>query len=107
MITAKHKVLSYFGCETCDCSEEQFENAVKKSGARVLKTISHRFEPQGFSILTLLAESHASLHTYPEFGFCYLDIFTCGDMDAGAFDKEMRRVLRPCRVIVKDIDRSV
>ena len=106
MITAKHKILSYIGCETCDCSEEQFERAVRKSGARVLRTISHRFKPQGLSILSLLAESHASLHSYPEFDFCYLDIFTCGGMDTAAFDNEMRRLLRPRRVIVKDIDRS-
>ena len=107
MITARHRILSYFGCEACDCSEAAFKRAVRKSGAKVLKTISHRFEPQGLSILTLLAESHASLHTYPEHGFCYLDIFTCGDMDTGAFDKEMRRVLRPCRVVAKDMDRSI
>ena len=106
MITAKHKILSYIGCETCDCSEKQFERAVRASGAKVLKTISHRFEPQGLSILTLLAESHASFHSYPEFDFCYLDIFTCGDMDTDAFDKEMRLILRPCRAIVKNIDRS-
>lgn len=107
MITAKHKILSYFGCETCECSEKAFENAVRKTGAKVLQTISHSFEPQGLSILTLLAESHASLHTYPEYGFCYLDIFTCGDMNTAAFDKEMRRLLNPCRVVEKNINRSV
>ena len=107
MITAKHKILSYFGCATCDCTETEFEHAVRKSGAKVLMTISHKFEPQGLSILTLLAESHASLHTYPEYEFCYLDIFTCGDMDTGSFDKEMRRLLRPCRVEEKIINRSV
>lgn len=107
MITAKHKILSYFGCETCDCTHEQFEKAIRKTGAKVLQTISHKFQPQGLSILTLLAESHASLHTYPEYGFCYLDIFTCGDMNVSAFDKEMRRQLRPCRVLEKTVNRSV
>lgn len=107
MITAKHKILSYFGCETCECTESQFEKAVRKTGAKVLQTFSHRFKPQGLSILSLLAESHASLHTYPEYGFCYLDIFTCGDMDVAAFDKEMRQLLRPCRVLEKNVDRSV
>ena len=107
MITAKHKLLSYFGCETCECTVEQFERAVRKTGAKVLQTVAHKFEPQGLSILSLLAESHASIHTYPEFGFCYLDIFTCGDMDIAAFDKEMRRLLRPHRVYKKDVDRSI
>lgn len=106
MITAKHRILSYLGCETCDCSEKQFEKAVRKTGAKVLKTVFHKFKPQGLSILTLLSESHASLHTYPEYDFCYLDIFTCGDMDIEAFDIEMRKLLKPCRVLLKDINRS-
>lgn len=106
MITAKHRILSYIGCQTCDCTVAQFEKAVKRTGANIIRTISHDFEPQGLSILTLLSESHASLHTYPEYDFCYLDIFTCGQMDTAAFDKEMRKILKPSRVWVKDIDRS-
>lgn len=107
MITAKHKILSYYGCETCDCTNNQFETAVRKTGAKILQTVSHKFKPQGLSILTLLAESHASLHTYPEYDFCYLDIFTCGNMDVDAFDKEMRRLLHPIRISEKTINRSV
>ena len=107
MITAKHKLLAYFGCETCECSAEQFERAVRKTGAKVLRTFAHNFEPQGLSILSLLAESHASIHTSPEFGFCFLDIFTCGNMDINPFDREMRRLPRPSQVKEKTIDRSV
>jgi S-adenosylmethionine decarboxylase len=99
MITAKHKILSYIGCRTCDITEEEFEFAVRTTGAKIIKTISHQFEPQGLSILTLLAESHASLHTYPEYDFCYLDIFTCGDMRIEKFDEEMRQILYPDKTI--------
>jgi S-adenosylmethionine decarboxylase len=106
MITAKHKILTYIGCEQCECSREDFERAVRATGAKVLRTISHRFQPQGLSILTLLAESHASLHTYPEYGFCYLDVFTCGDMNINIFEREMRTILKPSRAIEKTIDRS-
>lgn len=107
MITAKHKLLTYTGCKTCECTIAEFENAVRETGAKVLKTFSHNFQPQGLSILTLLAESHASLHSYPEYDFCYLDIFTCGDMDINAFDQKMRRIFEPCRVIEKTINRSM
>jgi S-adenosylmethionine decarboxylase proenzyme len=48
------------------------------SGANVIQTISKKFEPQGVTILCLLSESHISIHTYPELGNCYVDIFTCG-----------------------------
>jgi S-adenosylmethionine decarboxylase proenzyme len=52
--------------------------AVRTCGATVLSTQSHVFEPLGVSIVVLLAESHASLHTYPAEGVFMLDIFTCG-----------------------------
>jgi S-adenosylmethionine decarboxylase len=107
MITAKHKILTYIGCEKCECTDDEFENAVRATGAKVLHTIRHQFQPQGLSILTLLSESHASLHTYPEYGFCYLDIFTCGDMNVDAFDRKMRVLLKPHRVYEKTINRSV
>jgi S-adenosylmethionine decarboxylase len=45
----------------------------------VLQIVSKRFEPQGVTVLALLSESHASIHTYPEVGAMFVDVFTCGD----------------------------
>jgi S-adenosylmethionine decarboxylase len=42
------------------------------------QVVSRRFAPQGVTALALLAESHASLHTYPEAGLAFWDCFTCG-----------------------------
>ena len=42
------------------------------------EVIAKRFEPQGVTVLALLSESHASLHTYPEEGSIFIDVFTCG-----------------------------
>lgn len=39
----------------------------------------HRFAPQGVSGVVLIAESHISIHTWPELGYAAVDIFTCGD----------------------------
>jgi S-adenosylmethionine decarboxylase len=52
--------------------------AASATGAQVLQVVSHRFTPQGVTAIALLAESHASLHTYPEHGLAYWDCFTCG-----------------------------
>jgi S-adenosylmethionine decarboxylase len=41
--------------------------------------ITHRFDPQGVTGLALLAESHISIHTWPESGYAAVDVFTCGD----------------------------
>lgn len=50
------------------------------AGATVLDIASKRFVPQGITVLLLLSESHASIHTYPELGSAFVDVFTCGDV---------------------------
>jgi S-adenosylmethionine decarboxylase len=52
--------------------------AAQATGATVLEVCAHRFEPQGVTALAVLAESHASLHTYPESNLVFWDCFTCG-----------------------------
>lgn len=54
--------------------------ACTDAGATVLDTLVHRFDPHGVTVLALLAESHASIHTWPEVGAAFLDAFTCGDV---------------------------
>lgn len=53
--------------------------ALADAGATVCELTSHQFEPQGVTVLAMLAESHASVHTYPEIGAVFVDVFTCGD----------------------------
>ena len=51
----------------------------KGAGATLLNLITHQFQPQGVTGLALLAESHISIHTWPESGYAAIDVFTCGD----------------------------
>jgi S-adenosylmethionine decarboxylase proenzyme len=53
-------------------------NAAVATGATVLELVAHRFQPQGTTVVAILAESHASLHTYPESNTVFWDCFTCG-----------------------------
>lgn len=61
-----------------DFLSETLRRALKQAGATVCDVVSKRFEPQGVTVLALLAESHASVHTYPERGSMFVDVFTCG-----------------------------
>jgi len=47
-------------------------------GATVLGESFHRFSPQGVSGVLIIAESHLTIHTWPEHGYAAADIFTCG-----------------------------
>lgn len=53
--------------------------AAKAANAEVLQTAFHRFSPQGVSGVVVIAESHLSIHTWPEYGYAAMDIYTCGD----------------------------
>ena len=54
------------------------KNLIKQSGATLIETKIYEFEPTGFTIFFVLKESHVSIHSYPEFGAMFLDVFTCG-----------------------------
>lgn len=59
--------------------KEQFSNALELCQTRIIKMESHEFEPEGVTLVAILADSHAILHTWPEESFVMADIFTCGN----------------------------
>lgn len=80
----KHYLLNLYNCSSVLLNDEEFlirliESAAIASGATVLKTVSHKFEPQGVTAICLLSESHFSIHTWPEERKAATDCFTCGD----------------------------
>jgi S-adenosylmethionine decarboxylase len=100
----KHFVASYLDCdpEALANVEEvirMMDSAVIASGASILDKSSYVFPPDGLTIVYLLSESHASLHTYPEFNACFVDLFTCGDhCTPQGFDAIFREYLKPKEV---------
>ena len=55
------------------------KDAAKTARATILNLAAHKFEPQGVTSVAMLAESHISIHTWPELGQAVCDVFTCGD----------------------------
>lgn len=80
--------------------------AVAAVGATIISEMVHQFEPQGVSVILMLAESHASVHTYPEHGSCFLDIFTCGEsLVVERFQESLVAAWQPAQVISQLIER--
>jgi len=80
---SKHLLLELYRCDPEKLNEESFlrcvlNRAAKLANATVLNLISNKFEPQGVTVIALLAESHISIHTWPESNYSAVDIFTCG-----------------------------
>jgi S-adenosylmethionine decarboxylase len=55
------------------------KNASDVAESTMLALNSHKFQPQGVTCVAMLAESHISIHTWPELGMAVCDVFTCGD----------------------------
>ena len=80
---SKHFLLELYKCDHEKLDDESFlrfslNKAAKLANATVLNLISNKFEPQGVTAIALLAESHISIHTWPESNYSAVDIFTCG-----------------------------
>ncbi len=84
LFTGQHVLAEFAGIEASLLDDELFlrrtlEHVLDQAGATVCEVSSKQFEPQGVTVLALLSESHASIHTYPEIGALFVDVFTCGD----------------------------
>ncbi len=88
--------------------ERYFPRAVKAAGATLLDIHVHHFTPNdGVSGVAVLAESHISVHTWPERGYAALDIFVCGACDPYAAVPVMRNAWRPEEVIISEHRRGL
>ncbi|MBI3778813.1 MAG: adenosylmethionine decarboxylase [Gammaproteobacteria bacterium] len=75
--------------EMYDCDAERFDDvhwiknvlveAARRARATIVETVFHRFNPHGISGVVVISESHFAIHTWPEYRYAALDIFTCGD----------------------------
>ena len=80
----KHILFKLEGCPFPTLDDEEhikfcLFHAAEASRSKVLKVETIKFVPQGVTGFAILAESHLSIHTWPEKGIAMCDIFTCGD----------------------------
>ena len=86
--------------------EKVINDIAKASEVTILNISKYKFEPQGFTILALLAESHISFHTFPEKGIISFDFFTCAKISPivalNIIKKEIKHKRIVTRVIASD-----
>lgn len=88
--------------------EATMVEAVRRGGATVIDSRFAQFEPHGVSGVVLLAESHASIHTWPEHGYAAVDVYTCGpETIARAVLAEIEGALAPEHHEVHRVDRGI
>jgi S-adenosylmethionine decarboxylase len=79
-----HLLIELYGCDVgildnCEEIERVMNSAALLANAHIVESAFHQFNPHGISGVVIIAESHFSIHTWPEHGYAAVDIFTCGD----------------------------
>jgi len=106
----RHLIVELRDADQIDCPEHvrsSFVRAVEASGATLLSIHLHRFTPQGVSGVAILAESHISIHSWPERRYAALDVFMCGDADPYAAAYSLKKSLGARRMSIIEIRRGV
>ncbi len=86
--------------------EKAFLDAIEAAGATLLHIHLHRFTPQGVSGVAVLAESHISVHTWPESRYAAFDVFMCGDARPHAAVKVLKEAFNAGIVQVTELHRG-
>jgi S-adenosylmethionine decarboxylase len=94
------------GLDDIDLIESTLRRCVDAAGATLLHIHLHHFQPNGVSGVAVLAESHISVHTWPDLGYAALDVFMCGKANPDACIAILRDAFKAKRVDVDEILRG-
>ena len=112
-ILGRHLIVEYSDCDKSRLNdvrhlEESMNEAVRRSGATIVRSVFHCYNPQGVSGVVVIAESHMSIHTWPEYGYAAVDFFTCGEtVDPHRAHEYLKSALGATRAAVKELKRGI
>ena len=109
---ANHYVVDFYEVEKPEllddlefCAEVVI-NASKVSGCGILNVFKYKFDPQGVSVNATLSESHCAIHTWPERGYCAIDLYGCGDSDLMKGVEYFKECFKPKKAVIKHLRRG-
>jgi S-adenosylmethionine decarboxylase len=81
----RHMLLELFDCDpeaidSLDIVKASMVEAAKRAQATIVDVVFHEFNPFGISGVVVIAESHLAIHTWPEYRYAAVDVFSCGDV---------------------------
>ena len=98
----RHILADFWGVERMgdlDFIQQAIEESARIAGATILHSYYHPFgEGMGVSGVTVLSESHISIHTWPERNFASLDIFMCGDCNPQVALDHLQKIMQPSSI---------
>ncbi len=109
----RHILAEFTGCDGELLNDIQAIKSILKEAARqadatIVDSVFHRYNPHGLSGVVVIAESHISIHTWPEYGYAAADFFTCGEqVDPWKACHYMKESLRCTDMAVREVHRGI
>lgn len=106
----RHVIFDFHGAKNLDNIElmdQAFREVTDKCGATLLHINIHQFQPNGVTGVAILAESHISVHTWPDKGFAAFDVFMCGESQPRLAINIMANYFKPTQIVPSEIKRGL
>ncbi|MEX0770349.1 MAG: adenosylmethionine decarboxylase [Balneolaceae bacterium] len=106
-------LVEYYDCNESRINDIEFIEqslleATKESGATLISHNFHKFSPYGISGVIVIAESHVAIHTWPEYNYAAVDIFTCGDtIDPWIIQEKLKDLFESANVSSMEMKRGM
>ncbi len=109
----RHVLAEFYGCppeilSDLELIKQRMVEAALEAGAEIRETVFHQFAPQGISGVVVISESHLAIHTWPEFGYAAVDVFTCGEtVDPWVSCNYLKQVFSAQNMSAREIKRGI
>ncbi len=112
-VLGQHILIEFCNCDSfilnrTDLVQKHMTDAAIKSQATIVNSVFHHFSPYGVSGVVVIAESHLAIHTWPEYGYAAVDLFTCGtSVEPWTAFEHLKECFRAKSYTVKEMKRGI
>ncbi len=108
---AKQLVADLYGCGSIIDDEIRIKAAAREAvayvGADIVEECVHKFEPIGVTYFAVITTSHFSVHTWPEYGYAAIDIFSCSDQVVDGIKDKLKELFEAKEIVLRTVERHI
>lgn len=106
----EHLLLDMIECEVdlddLQAVEDVMTQAAEELGVVIREKMSHKFSPYGLTVIYIIAESHISYHSWPEYNSAFVDVFACSRISTEKSIEVFKKYFKPKHLIIRVLKRD-